>query len=334
MLDTLNRSLLRGTEKIVLRPKTYVVLSYLVQHSHRLVSKEEIMTAAWPEASVVDAALRVSIQEIRKALNDNADLPKFIETVGKEGYRFIAPVGLEISSTYTGGSVLPFVGRATELERLADNLDLAQAGKRQVVFITGEPGIGKTTLTDVFTNHLFENDEILVARGQCIEQYGAGEAYLPILDALSQLYRAVDGQQTISPLRQLAPSWLLNLSAVMCPEEREALARQCLGITAERRLREITTYLEEIARNHTIVLILEDLHWVDPSTLSLISFLARRRDAARLMLIGTLSERRSRAAQSAIKNRCRGAHAPPSLHVLTTAVTQPRSGGGVSDRTI
>ncbi len=65
------------------------------------------------------------------------------------------------------------------------------------------------------------------------------------------------------------------------------MARQCLGVTPERRLREIAAFLEEIAKDRTMVLILEDLHWLDPSTLALISLLARRREAARLMLIGT-----------------------------------------------
>ena len=100
------------------------------------------MTAAWPEANVVPAALRVSIQEIRRVLGDDAENPRFIETIGKSGYRFIAPVSLEISSA-NDGTLLPFVGRAAELEQLEHQLELALAGQRQVAFVTGEPGIGK-----------------------------------------------------------------------------------------------------------------------------------------------------------------------------------------------
>src|SRR5215831_11870092 len=120
VLDTPNRSLLRGTEKIVLRPKTFAVLDFLVQNPHRLVTKNEIMTALWPGAKVVDAALRVSIQEIRKALNDNAEYPKFIETVGKSGYRFIAPITLQSDTLQAGGVSLPtyMVGRQAEMDLL------------------------------------------------------------------------------------------------------------------------------------------------------------------------------------------------------------------------
>ena len=286
VLDTLNRCLLRGTKKIFLRPKTYVVLSHLVQHPHRLVTKDEIMTAAWPQANVVPAALRVSIQEIRRVLGDDAENPRFIETIGKSGYRFIAPVSLEISCA-NDGSLLPFVGRAAELEQLERQLELALAGQRQVVFVTGEPGIGKTTLIDVFTHTLIKTGEILVARGQCIEQYGTGEAFLPVLDALEKLCRAEENQRIIDILRRFAPSWVIDLPALISPHQRESLARQRTGIPPERRLREIAGFLEEVTKNRMVLLILEDLQWVDPSTLALISFLARRSEPARFMLIGT-----------------------------------------------
>jgi DNA-binding winged helix-turn-helix (wHTH) protein len=103
VLDTPNQSLLRGAEKIILRPKNYAVLDFLVRNPHRLITKTELMAALWPGAKVVDAALRVSIQEIRKALNDDAEHPKFIETVGKSGYRFIAPIALQIETLPAGG---------------------------------------------------------------------------------------------------------------------------------------------------------------------------------------------------------------------------------------
>lgn len=270
-----------------MRPKTYVILVYLIRHPDRLLTKEEIMTAAWPEANVVDAALRVSIQEIRKALGDNAENPRFIETIGKSGYRFIAPVSLEISSANDDGTVSPFVGRAAELEQLGHNLEFALAGQRQVVFITGEPGIGKTTLIDIFTHSLVKSGEFLVARGQCIEQYGTGEAFLPVLDALEKLCRTQESQRIIDVLRRFAPSWLIDLPALISPQQRDSLARQRMGIPPERRLREIAGFLEEITKDRAVVLILEDLQWADPSTLALISFFARRRDPARLMLIGT-----------------------------------------------
>lgn len=83
-LDSTDHSLFRGCEKLLLRPKTLAVLGYLVEHPHRLIPKEELMAAAWPGAKVVNAALRVSIQEIREALGNKVGKPQFIETVGKK----------------------------------------------------------------------------------------------------------------------------------------------------------------------------------------------------------------------------------------------------------
>jgi DNA-binding winged helix-turn-helix (wHTH) protein/predicted ATPase len=289
-LDVANQSLLRGGEKVFLRSKSFAVLSYLVEHPHRPITRDELMEEVWPKAKVVEAALRVSIQEIRKALGDDPAKPKFVETLGKNGYRFIAPISLKLGQQSDGKSPLPFVGRAIELEQLRTHLKLANSGQRQVVFVTGEPGIGKTTLVDAFTSGLSINEPIVAARGQCIEQYGAGEAYMPILDALEQLCRTAHDETAIDWLRQLAPSWLINLPMLISHQERESLARQCLGVTPERRLREITAFFEQIAKDRTVVLVLEDLHWLDPSTLALISFLARRREAARLLLIGTYRE--------------------------------------------
>ena len=289
-IDIANQSLLRGDEKVFLRSKSFTVLSYLVQHPHRPVTRVELMEGVWRKAKVVEAALRVSIQEIRKALGDDPVQPKFIETLGKNGYRFIAPISLKLAQQFDGKSPLPFVGRATELEQLRTHLNLANSGRRQVVFVTGEPGIGKTTLVDAFTSGLLTNEPIVAAQGQCIEQYGAGAAFLPIIDALEQLCRSADGEAALASLRRLAPSWLLELPTFISPQERESLARQCLGVTPERRLREITAFFEQTARDRTVVLVLEDLHWLDPSTLALISFLACRREAARLMLIGTYRE--------------------------------------------
>ena len=246
------------------------------------------MAALWPGAKVVDAALRVSIQEIRRALNDDAGYPKFIETVGKSGYRFIAPITMGSGTLEPGGTSLAtyMVGRQAELEFLQGHLERANEGRRQVVFVTGEPGIGKTTLVGTFLSHAQANDSTLTAQGQCIEQYGAGEAYLPILDALDGLC-GTNNNGLAELLRRYAPSWLLNLPAFIDPAERSQLERQSIGIAPERRLREIAAFLEATAKDQTVLLVLGNLHWADPSTLALISFLARRERAARLMLIGT-----------------------------------------------
>ena len=288
-LDISNQHLQCGPKKILLRPKSLAVLAHLAEHPHRLISKEDLLSVVWPGAKVVDAALRVSIQEIRKALGDDSNEPKFIETVGKKGYRFIAPISLRLPEA-GGESSLAFVGRSAELDQLRHHLEIANSGKRQVVLVTGEPGIGKTTLVEAFVKALLVGLGVIAAVGLCVEQFGAGEAYLPILDLLERMGKSPGACAILDDLRQYAPSWLASLPMLVNLADRNELVRQTIGTTPERRLREMASFLENISEAQTIVLVLEDLHWADPSTLALISFLARRREAARLMIIGTYRE--------------------------------------------
>jgi predicted ATPase len=129
--------------------------------------------------------------------------------------------------------------------------------------------------------------EVRISLGQCLEQYGAGEAYLPVLDGLSRLGREPDGERIIEVLRCHAPTWLAQMPGLTSEADREALQQQVLGTTRERMLREMAEAIEVLTKEEPLILVLEDLHWSDYSTLDLISYLARRRYPARLMLIGT-----------------------------------------------
>jgi DNA-binding winged helix-turn-helix (wHTH) protein len=78
-------------QAVALRPKSLAVLRYLMEHSGRVVGKKELLVACWPEVKVGAAALKVCIREIRIALGDKATTPQYIETIPRQGYRFIAP---------------------------------------------------------------------------------------------------------------------------------------------------------------------------------------------------------------------------------------------------
>ncbi len=91
-LDLASEQLWCGSEKIPLPGKAFVVLRYLVEHAGQLVSKAELFAALWPGTAVTDGALTFCIVELRKALGDNAKAPRFIETVHRRGYRFMAAV--------------------------------------------------------------------------------------------------------------------------------------------------------------------------------------------------------------------------------------------------
>ena len=179
------------------------------------------------------------------------------------------------------------VAREAELATLHQWFAKALQGERHLGFITGEAGIGKTTLVDTFVAQLAGQTSLWLGHGQCIEQYGAGEAYLPLLEALGQMGRTPDGPDLVALLRQQAPSWLLQLPAFLSPAEYEALQRYTGGTTRERMLRELAEAVEVLTATRPCVLVLEDLHWSDTATIEWLAYVARRRGPARLLVLGT-----------------------------------------------
>ncbi len=91
-LDVRERRLLRGTEAVRLPPKAYDVLVALVQQRGHLVTKDELLTRLWPGTFVEEGSLNVCVSALRKALDEDARRPTYIETVARSGYRFIAAV--------------------------------------------------------------------------------------------------------------------------------------------------------------------------------------------------------------------------------------------------
>ena len=126
-----------------------------------------------------------------------------------------------------------------------------------------------------------------IGHGQCVESYGPGEAYLPILEALGRLGRELGTGKLTAVLHQHAPTWLAQLPALVDPAAREELHRQVAGATQERMLRELCDALEVLTAEQPFLLVLEDLQWSDTATLAWLAAVARRPDPARLLVIGT-----------------------------------------------
>jgi len=286
-----------GAEAVRLTAKAFAVLRYLVEHAGPLVTKEELFSTVWSGVSVSDAALAVCIRELRQAMGDAAQTPQYVETVRGRGYRFLAPVTLaapsptlpEVELSPPSGTALPvlLVGRETAFAQLWHAWELALQGQRQVIFITGEAGIGKTTLVDAWVAEAAVPETLWLGRGQCIEQHGAGEAYLPLLEALGRLGRAAGGSELVHVLHQQAPSWLMHLPALVPAGAFEALQRRAGGTTRERMLRELAEAVEVLTSERPLILVVEDLHWSDGATLDWLAYVARRREAARLLVLGT-----------------------------------------------
>jgi DNA-binding winged helix-turn-helix (wHTH) protein/predicted ATPase len=302
-LNLMNESLSRGEQIIKLRPKAFALLDYLLGRPNQLITKEELLDAVWPETFVGEAVLKVAIRQLREALGDDPKTPRFIETIHRRGYRFIAPIAvngqrvtgetegrtskhtLSLAPLPAGYSPGLIVGRDQALSQMHGWLEKMLRGEQQIVFVTGEAGIGKTALVDTFVHSIAADRRIRIGRGQCLEQYGTSEAYLPLLEAIGRLCR--EHGKLVDLLRTHAPMWLLQLPSLVSAADREILNREVLGASRERMLREVGGALGALAADLPLVLILEDLHWSDYSTLDLISYLARQRQAVQLLVIGT-----------------------------------------------
>jgi hypothetical protein len=194
---------------------------------------------------------------------------------------------LEPNVVATSAPSSPLIGRDQELSSLDRLMASAVGGKRQIVFIAGSAGIGKTALLQAFLRNMTAAGDARIACGHCVEQFGTREAYLPIFDAVSRLCDDERASEALTVLAQYAPSWLAQMPGLLSEDQFQTLQKKVQGITQARMLGELCEALEAMAADQLLVLGLEDLHWMDLATLDLLSIVARREHRARLMVIGT-----------------------------------------------
>lgn len=299
-LDESNARLTLAGQPVPLAPKALALLCELARQPGQLVAKEALLDAVWGHQYVSESNLKTTISEVRAALADDAKQPRYIETVSRRGYRFIGTPGPRPSAhpapaeTPTPaaacvhddllGDAVAMVGREAALARLRGAWQAATGGRTRCFWVAGEAGVGKTLLIDRFVASL---GAVPCSRGQCIEQFGAGEPYLPVLEALGSLCRR---DATLVPLlRAVAPTWLLQLPWLCDEAERARLQRDLAGTHQDRMLREFAELLDRYTATlpQPLVLVTEDLHWSDHATVRLIDHLARRNGDARLLWLGT-----------------------------------------------
>ena len=283
-LDTERFELRCKGELRPIEPQVFDVLTMLIEHRDRVVTKEEILDTVWADRYVTEAALSSRLASARKAVGDDGRSQEVIRTIHGRGFRFVAPV-TPLGEAPRGVRHGRLVGRARELERLGAVWDRVRSGTRRTVFVTGEPGIGKTTLVEAFLAGL--DDEVRVAGGHCADRPEAAEAYLPVLEALGRLARGPDGRTVLEILGRHAPSWLLEMPELVGDDLRADLERRVPGASRQRMLREMAGALEVLASERPLVLVLEELHRADVSTVELLSWLAGRTEPCRLMVLAT-----------------------------------------------
>ena len=268
-LDTANECLWRDGERISLPPKPFAVLRYLVEHAGRLVSHDELLDAVWPEIYVQPQVLRTYMLDLRKILGDDPRCPRYIQSLPKRGYCFVAsvcepaqPSAAQVENAPTV-SADTLAGRQREMDSLHEALKRAAAGMRRIVFLTGESGIGKTALAAAFRERMEQSGAALIGVGQCIPGFAEKQACYPLFDALRQICNSPD-----------APAACELVSRHADPSAMAA---------------NVCAAIEEIPTRKPLLLILEDAQWADESTANVLSALARRHGPAKLMILATMA---------------------------------------------
>jgi predicted ATPase len=178
------------------------------------------------------------------------------------------------------------VGRQQELAALRAGFESAAEGRGLLLCVTGEPGLGKTTLVEELLGRLAaDGQDLVLARGRCSERLAGTEAYLPFLEALDGLLQGEGGAAAAPLLRAVAPTWYAQL--VPRADDDPALARALADASQERRKRELGLFLQEASRQLPVVLFLDDVHWADPSSVDLLAYLGGKCPELRLLLVLT-----------------------------------------------
>jgi hypothetical protein len=161
-----------------------------------------------------------------------------------------------------------------------------------MICVSGEPGIGKTTLVEDFLADLLRGSSHLVARGRCSERLAGAEAFLPILDAVEDLLSEDPGGSIRNAFTTHAPSWTKQVAPFDTgPASASPPASQ------ERLKRELAAFLSAICATQPLVLFIEDIHWADTSTVDLLSYILTRLSNDRLFTIITFRPSELQLAQ-------------------------------------
>ena len=269
--------LTKGGHSTPITPTVFRILLALLENPGQVVTKEELISCVWPDSFVEEGNLNRNISTLRKALGERPSDHRYIETIPKTGYRFIAPVKTTAYQPPVGvprngdaAPALPVVGREDERQRLRKAFELARGGRGGLVSITGDIGMGKTALIDAFLQDLLEDAQAFyLARSRSSESLTEAEPFISWIEALSGIAK----EPSVADIMQKeAPTWY-----------REIMHTGS-GVTPQMK-RELLDFCGQISTLHPLVIVIDDFQFSDNASVDLLSFLATRLESTHTLVI-------------------------------------------------
>jgi DNA-binding winged helix-turn-helix (wHTH) protein/tetratricopeptide (TPR) repeat protein len=275
--------------------RSFDILVYLMQNHERVVSTDELLTRVWGAQILSRSAIPTAVLALRKALGDDSNSPRFISAIRGRGYRFIGTLGNANRGTRIQGdqssgdservASATFVGRKPELAAIAAAIERTNDRRPQMVFLSGEAGIGKTRTAD---------EAVAIARrlgtralvGRCREEKGA-PAFWPWVQVVRGIIDQPEFAHLSEDFRSIAP-----ILIQMMPEIADRLPGLSPAPVLEaeqarfRLFDALTHLLHDAGLRDPVIIVLDDLHRADPASLQLLSFVSRElRDSKVLFLV-------------------------------------------------
>lgn len=298
-----------------LQDKPLELLRLLMEQPNVLVTREQIIERLWGASRYHDLSGSVNqcVGKLRHALRDKRSNPQIIETIPRRGYRLrasVEPVASGLPDDCPSAGTIPdpqleppplpraiqqitagrsIVGRETELQLLGDAWEAARCRRQQLVLVSGDQGIGKTSVAFAFARSVWPNATVLL--GRCDKEASVPFApFVEILDWVVQSWPVAAVREWLaaieesSALRQLASAIAQHI-----PGEIETVP----STAAERRYRmfeAFTRLLQAVSASRPILLVLEDMHWADSGSVLLLRHIVRSMRESALCIIVTVCD--------------------------------------------
>jgi tetratricopeptide (TPR) repeat protein len=176
------------------------------------------------------------------------------------------------------------VGRQRELDRIRGAFASASADAGQMLAVSGDAGMGKTTTVEDFLCEIqTSRTAAWIARGRCSERLAKTDAFAPIFECLDEVTRGELGMEAAQLMRETAPTWFSQIAPG--PEDLDGVHLR--EVAPERMRREFVRFLQALSITRPVILFVDDLHWADASTCDLLSYIGSRMRDIRILIVTT-----------------------------------------------